>query len=591
MAATFSTLPEMLRHVRVSFRNPAALAHKQDGAWVRISTATMADTVEKLGEGLIDLGLRPGDRLGIVADPSPFWMLLDLAAVGAGAITVPMFANIAPDNLEFEIRDSGMRFLFVGSASQYQAMQPYFGSLEKIIALPKELASPACASWEQVLAAGARRLAGGSSAWTRRSQAVKPQDSATVIYTSGSTGTPKGVELSHQNLISQVHSAAIRFPLDPAVDSALSCLPLAHVFERMVAYFYLSTGISVYFAEEIKKVGENLREVHPTIITLVPRLLEKMYARMQANVESATGFKQALGRAAWQRAREKPHADPPKLKDKLYDVLVYHKMREALGGKLRLVISGSAPLEPELYTFFLNIGLPVFEGYGLTETSPVIAVNYPGHRKVGAVGPLFPGVEVRIGDDGEILAHGPGVMKGYYGKPEETGQAVAGPDRWMHTGDLGHLDNEGYLKITGRKKELFKTANGKYVAPVPIEKALMGNKLVDMAMVVAEGRPFTSALLFPDLENLQPIKQECGCASMQDADFLRSEPARNFIQQTLDALNAKLNHWEQVQKFYLATRALSVADGELTPTLKIRRHVVQERFRKEIDSMYAPRVQ
>ncbi len=586
MTVAFTTLPGMLRHVGQSFKNPAALVHRQDGTWVRISTREMFETVRKIGTGLMELGLRPGDKVGIVADPSPFWMMLDLAVLGAGGITVPMFSNIAPDNLQYEIKDSGLRFLFVGSEKQHQAMKPFFASIERIIALPKSLESEHCTSWDSLLESGARRLAIHPGEWDAGSEAVRESDTATLIYTSGSTGIPKGVELTHRNLVTQIHGAAIRFPLDPQADSALSCLPLAHVFERMVAYLYLSTGISIYFAEDIKKVGENLREVRPTIVTFVPRLLEKIHAKFLAKAEMTSGFKRALALAALRRAAEKPHDSPPTLKDKLFDVLVYHNLREALGGRLRLVISGSAPLDPGLYSFFLNAGIPVYEGYGLTETSPVLAVNYPGHRKVGTVGPLFPQVEIRIGDDGEILARGPGIMKGYHGKPEETRQTIDS-DGWLHTGDLGHLDNEGYLKITGRKKELFKTANGKYVAPVPIEQALTGNKLTDMSLVIAEGRPFTTALFFPDVENLKALKPDLGCEAMDDAAFLRSEQARAYLQGIVDEVNTKLNHWEKVQKFILAERTLSIDAGELTPTMKIRRHVVEEKFRKEINSLYA----
>jgi long-chain acyl-CoA synthetase len=290
---------------------------------------------------------------------------------------------------------------------------------------------------------------------------------------------------------------------------------------------------------------------------------------------------------AWERAHAKDPAAKTTWTDKLYDALVYKKMREGLGGRLRLVISGSAPLDPGLAAFLLNIGIPIYEGYGLTEASPVIACNFPGHRKLGTVGLAFPGVEVKIADDGEILARGPNVMKGYHNKPDET-SAVIDKMGWLHTGDLGHIDNESFIKITGRKKELFKTANGKYVAPVPIEQAIAGNKLVDMVMVVAEGKPFTTCLIFPDYENIKAVKQELGAAEMGNEAFLDTEPARAYVQKTLDEVNAKLNHWEQVQKFRIVKEPISVDAGELTPTMKIRRHVVMEKCRSEIDSMYRP---
>jgi long-chain acyl-CoA synthetase len=585
MTALFTTLPGLFQHITRTYQNPVMLACKKDDAWVKFSTAEVVNIVCKIGAGLLELGLRPGDRIGIAANSSPYWMMMDFAALGCGAITVPLFSNIAPENLRYEIQDSGMRFLFVDSEKQYDTVKASGGIVERFIALPGDMNLSDCISWDSLMSLGEKRMASQPGEWERLSNDVRSTSTATIIYTSGSTGTPKGVELTHDNLVTQVQGTALRFPLDPKNDCVLSCLPLAHGFERMAAFYYLSTGSSLYFAEEVKKVGEALREVHPTVITLVPRLLEKTYARMRSGADSAKGFKKILAQAAFKRAWEKIPGVPATLKDKLFDALVYRKLREALGGRLRFIISGSAPLDHSLYGFLLNAGFPVYEGYGLTETSPVIAANYPGHLKVGTVGKLFPDVEVRIGEDGEILARGPGIMKGYYGKPGETAKTID-ENGWLHTGDLGKLDAEGFLHITGRKKELFKTANGKYVAPVPIEQALC-NKLADMAMVIAEKRPFVTAVLFPDMEGLKRLKPELGCAEMDDASFLHSEQARAYMQKAVDDMNTKLNHWEKVQKFHLADRILSVDAAELTPTLKIRRHVVEEKFRAEIDAMYA----
>jgi long-chain acyl-CoA synthetase len=467
-------------------------------------------------------------------------------------------------------------------------MKPFFGRLEKILAMAPQAASagdPKIVAYQALLDLGAKRLAAHPGEYLRLSEGINEQDTATLIYTSGSTGTPKGVILTHRNLVTQVLGAVKRFPLDPKSDVILSCLPLAHVFERMVAYYYLYSGCPLYFAEEIKKVGDNLRELHPTVITMVPRLLEKVHAKFQANLELAKGFKKTIGMKAWERAHTKEPGSKPAFMDKIYDALVYKKMREGLGGRLRLVISGSAPLDPGLAAFLLNIGIPIYEGYGLTEASPVIACNYPGHRKLGTVGLVFVGVEVKIADDGEILARGPNIMKGYHNKPNETAEVI---DKmgWLHTGDLGHIDNEGFIKITGRKKELFKTANGKYVAPVPIEAAIAANKLADMVMVVAEGKPFTTCLIFPDFENLKVVKQELGAEGAENGAFLDSDAAKAYVQKTLDEVNAKLNHWEQVQKFRIIKTPISIDTGELTPTMKIRRHVVMEKCRAEIESMY-----
>lgn len=586
MSDQFRTLPGLLKYIERNYRNESAMGYRKGDRWEKISTAQFGETVRKLSQGLVSMGLKPGDKVGIVADPSPFWVMMDLAILGAGAISVPMFANISPDNLQYEIKDSGMRLLFVGSAAQHSAMKPFFGALEKVIVLPSGIQDPKCISYDDLLKQGEARQSSHPGEYLRLSEGINEQDTATIIYTSGSTGTPKGVELTHRNLVSQVQAAAKRFPLDPAKDSIVSCLPLAHVFERMVGYYYLSTGCSMWFAEEVKKVGDALRDLHPTVVTLVPRLLEKAHAKFQANVESATGLRRKLAGAAWERARAKDPSAKGGFKDRIFDALVYKKMRHAMGGNLRLIISGSAPLDPQLNAFFINIGLEVYEGYGLTESSPVISCNFPGHRKLGTVGLAYPGVEVKIGDDGEILTRGPNVMKGYYNKPEETAQTI---DKmgWLHTGDLGHIDAQGFIKITGRKKELFKTANGKYVAPVPIEQAIASaNKLVDMAMVVAEGRNFTTCLIFPDFENLEVIKKELGCDGMGNDAFLSSPQALDCVKKTLDEVNAKLNHWEQVQKFAVAKTPITVEAGQLTPTMKIRRHVVGEKYRQEIDSMY-----
>jgi long-chain acyl-CoA synthetase len=585
MATRFETLPGILAYAARNFRNPAQFGYKEKGVWRRISTQEASETVKKAALGLISLGLKPGDRVGIVADPSPFWLMMDLAVLSAGGVTVPMFANIAPENLDYEIKDSGMRFLLVGSLEQVEALRPFFTAVEKVISLPA-CEGDAIPSWKQLLEMGTASAESQGPELKARLDSLKPDDVATLIYTSGSTGVPKGVEITHRNLCSQVEGAMERFPIDSLDDSALSCLPLAHIFERMIAYYYLSSGVSSYFAEDIKKVGDNLRELHPTIVIMVPRLLEKAFAKFWANVDAATGLKKKLATAALQRAKTKPYLEKPGLKDKIFDAMVYKKLRIAMGGNLRLVISGSAPLDPALYAFFLNIGIPIYEGYGLTEASPVLAANFPGNRKVGTVGKIFPQVEAKIADDGEILGRGPGIMRGYWGKPEETEKAIDG-EGWLHTGDLGHIDAEGFLKITGRKKELFKTAGGKYVAPVPIEQAICGCKLVDMAIVIAEGRPFTSALCFPDLESLAAIKQELGKESQSNADFLKSPEAIAYIQKHIDSVNARLNHWEKVQKFALVPTTLSIDANELTPTMKIRRHVVEEKFAPMVNGFYS----
>ncbi len=582
---TYKTLPGLLKHVAKNFSNPSALAYKQDGQWKKFSTEEVATLVRHMALGLAALGLRKGDCVGIVADPSPFWMMFDLAVLSTGGISVPMFANIAPENLDYEIADSGMKLLFVGGDTQFNALKPWFPKLDKVIALSEHPGEEKVVAWKTLEEMGRVAEAADANAYAQMADVLNESDMATLIYTSGSTGIPKGVQLTHRNLVTQVQSTQQRFPLDSASDIALSCLPLAHVFERMVTYFYFSSGISLYFAEEVKKVAENAREVLPTVITMVPRLLEKAYAKMLANAEASHGLKKSIATAAIARARSKPIQAPQTLRDKFFDLLVYSKFRAAFGGNIRYLVSGSAPLDANIATFFINVGFPVYEGYGLTESSPVLSCNFPGNRKLGTVGKVFPGIEVKIADDGEIMARGPNIMLGYWKKSEETRQTIDNQG-WLHTGDLGHLDNEGYIKITGRKKELFKTVNGKYVAPVPIEQALTTHKLVDMAMVIAEARPYTTALLFPDFENMRAIKSEMGLSNLETEVFLKRPEVNASIQKTVEAMNAKLNHWEQVQKWTLVSKPISIDSNQLTPSMKIRRHVVAENFKSQIDAMY-----
>jgi long-chain acyl-CoA synthetase len=329
-----------------------------------------------------------------------------------------------------------------------------------------------------------------------------------------------------------------------------------------------------------------MREISPTIMTLVPRLLEKVYAKMNANVEQSHGLKKKLASMAFKRAtRRDPEKDCRGLMDRLYDRLVYSKLRAALGGKLTRAISGSAPLNADLTRFFINIGLPIYEGYGLTESSPVLSANYPGNNKIGTVGKAFPSSKIKISDKGEILAQGPNIMRGYNKNRRETEKAIDS-DGWLYTGDKGLIDQEGYLTITGRLKEMFKTSGGKYVSPVPIEQALTMHEMVDLALVIAEGKKFVSCLLFPDLENLDNYKNVKGYGHMQNEEFLESDFFINEMNGLIDSINENLNHWEQVRKFTVINTTLSIDSGELTPSMKIRRHVIEEKYRDKIEKMY-----
>ena len=599
MTFPIKTLPGLALYAGTIHRNPAALGYKRNGRWRTISSETFLDSVRRAGECLIGLGLKPGDKVGICAESSPFWLMADLAALGAGAVTVPLFPNAALDTLRHQIKDSGMRFLFVGTGELRDLFQPLCADAVRILVLSPRLVQAGSAPDEKTPsedASGAESATGAFGAtaaapdapspWDARARAVHPEDTATLIYTSGSTGHPKGVELTHANLISQVQAARLRFPLDPEKDSALSFLPLSHVFERMVSYFYLASGISLHFAEEPKLAGENLRELSPTLLTVVPRFLEKAHDRILANAQRG-GLAGRLAQAAIRRAFEKTEGTAHTLLDRVFERLVYKRIRARMGGRLRLVITGSAPLDPRLCRFFLNIGLDVYEGYGRTESAPVLSVNYPGHRKLGTVGRAFPGVELRVAPDGEVLARGPNVMRGYYGHPEATREALD-EEGWLHTGDLGRLDHDGYLSITGRKKELFKTAGGKYVAPLPIEQALAAHKLVESAVVIAEGRPYATVLIFPDFDELvawRDALSETDATAVSGA-FLRSKPVLDRYAAIVEGVNEGTSSWERLQKFALADAPPTIEGGELTPTLKLRRHAVEAKYAAKIEAMY-----
>jgi len=580
MSFPFSTLAGLALYAGTIYQNPKALGYKRNGRWRTISSREFLDSVRFAGDCLIDLGLKPGDKVGISADSSPFWLMADLAALGAGAITVPLFPNAARETLRHQIADSGMRFLFVGTGELRDMFQPLCDESVRILVLSPRIV-------EEVTAAQSRSEANGEpSAWENRAREVRPDDSATLIYTSGSTGQPKGVELTHANLVSQVQAARIRFPLDPAADSALSFLPLSHVFERMVAYFYLASGVSLHFAEDPKQAGANMRELHPTLLTVVPRFLEKAHDLILNNARHS-GLMGSFAQGAIKRAFERTENTLPTLMDKIYDRLVYRRIRQRMGGSLRLVICGSAPLDPRLCRFFLNTGIEIYEGYGLTETSPVLAVNFPRRRKLGTVGQAFPGVELRIAPDGEVQARGANVMKGYYGHPEATRETIDA-DGWLHTGDLGKLDQDGYLTITGRKKELFKTANGKYVAPLPLEQALMAHKLVEAAVIVAEGRPYATVILFPDFDELLAWRAALSEdeANLPSGAFLRSKPVLDRYAAIVESVNASTSSWERIQRFALADAPPSIEGGELTPTMKLRRHAVEAKYAAKIEAMY-----
>jgi len=423
--------------------------------------------------------------------------------------------------------------------------------------------------------------------WDKLCSALNPNHPTTIIFTSGSTASPKGVVLSQHNLVTQIKAAHQCFPTQPTVDLALSCLPLAHVFERMVTYFYLYAGISIHWVDDLQKVAERMKSSKPTLMTTVPRLLEKVYNAIHAKIHASPWPIKLLGKRALTLALSNP-ADKPLAGINYFisNLLFYKKFRLAFGGRMTMLISGGAALPTNLATFFNNIGVPTYQGYGLSESSPVITANCPGHNKIGSVGRPFPNIEVRICDEhDEVLSRGPNTMLGYHLQPELTSEMIDS-EHWLHTGDQGRIDEDGYLYITGRIKELCKTSNGKYVRPVPIEAELCAHGWIDQAMIVADAKPYVTALLTLDEKALAEIRTLTQLPHANTGVLLEHTIVRNSIQTHLDSVNKKLSPWEQVRKYAWMPQALSVESGELTPTMKIKRHVVQNKYGFLIDSIY-----
>lgn len=582
----YHTLPEILKFMRSRYDNPPALKLARENGWTGWSAEEFYRAVVRLALGLQEHGIK-GQNIGLIAPSSPYWLMVDLAIMLSGNVTVPIFKRISAESMSFEVRDSKIRCMFIGLESELEMVRAHGKGVKTIVPLQISADGSDILPFEKLMDSGRAAEEGDSKREPELFDRLAADDLATIIYTSGSTGHPKGVELSQHNIVSQVKAAVERFPRDGEREAALSSLPPAHIFERMILYYNLASGISIYFVDRLERIGELIRDVRPTVITVVPRLLEKIYERFRDTLQARRGLSGLLARKALQRAESKPADELASgAADFIYRRLVYRKLHAALGGRLQLIISGASPLRRQMGRFFLNAGFPLFEGYGLTEASPVIAVNYPGHNKLGTVGPVYPGVEVRIADDGEILARGPNIMRGYHNNPQATKETLDA-EGFLHTGDLGSLDGEGYLTVTGRKKELFKKSTGEYVAPVPIEQRLAAAPYIDRAIVVADQRKFPSALIFPNMEKAAELQQQTGREAQSVEEFVNGPEFRKELDAVIKEVNNELHHTEEIRDFAVIPENLTVEDGELTPTLKLRRHVVEEKYRETIEAIYS----
>ncbi len=579
----FNTVAEVVQHIKREYDNPQALNYQTiEGEWEHVSSMDFVQQVKHLALGLRGLGVKKGDMVGLLANSSPRWTIADLAIMMAGGVTVPLFGNISDENFGFEVQQTNIKTIFVAGDEQWEMLSHHQQDFDHVINLYDEENSFEAISYTEVVGCGKKLEIENPNLYRKMLDQIQPDDLATIVYTSGSTGVPKGAMLTHANLISLLHQDP--FTWDNTKDSYLSILPLAHIFARAINFIMISWGIPIHYVRDIKTVGDLCRDLHPTIFVIVPRVLEKIYAKMSAKVDQAGFLKRTIGHWAFDLASSEENGLYKKIMHPVADTIVYSSLREALGGNLRVVISGGAPLNPHLYQFFLDIGVPLYEGWGLTEAATVTC-NRVGNIKIGSVGVPFEGMEVKIAEDGEILVKGGLVMQGYYKNDEATKEAFT-EDGWLRTGDKGRMDENGFITIEGRLKEFYKTSTGEYVAPVPIEQDLCKAPLIDMAMVVAEGRKFASCLLFPDFDVLHKLKKAYGQESLSDEEFLEGDIIKKEMNKLLEGLNEHLNHWEELHGFKFVVTPPSVEGGELTPTMKIRRQAVLKKYKELIEKIY-----
>lgn len=595
---TTGTLCDLFYRSVDTYRKPEHLKSKVNGQWRPLSSDQFRTAVEELALGLEALGVQKGDRVAILSENRPEWAIADLASLAVGAVDVPIYATLTAAQVKYILEDSQAKVAFASNVLQARKLAEVKAQLPQLRHLIRMTDGPdfpeGFVSLDEVRARGRQALASDPQAVRRRAAQVKPDDLATLIYTSGTTGDPKGVMLTHSNIVSNVKAARQVFDVFDGNDVALSFLPLCHVFERMAGYYMmLEVGTAIAYAESVETVPANMAEVRPTIMCSVPRLYEKMYARVLEKVAGDPPKRQKIFRWAVSVGRrlfrhQVEHTAPSlglRLKGLLADKLVFGKIRARTGGRLKIFVSGGAPLSREINEFFGSVGLRIMEGYGLTETSPVITCNRPDRFKPGTVGLPLPGVEVKIADDGEILTRGPHVMKGYFNKPQATAEAIDA-EGWFHTGDVGIVDGEGFLTITDRKKDLIVTSGGKNIAPQPIENVLKTNPLFAEVVMIGDRRNFPSALVVPNFEALEKWAREKGLSFSTREELVERPEALALYEQTIRDLTPHLAQFERIKKVALLTREFTLEAGELTPTLKVKRRVIEQKYKDVIDRIY-----
>jgi len=581
---------DILPHYAKSFKpKDDVLAGKENGSWIKYSIKDYISHSENISYGLLKLGILPGDNIATISGSRPEWNLVDMGIMQAGAIHVPIYPTISENDYKYILEHAEVKVIFVSGWETYRKIEHLVGELKTLVAVYAFKETENVKHFSELIALGNENAQPVRIEEIKSS--IKPDDLATIIYTSGTTGSPKGVMLSHDNIISNFKAVKDIPPIGEE-GRALSYLPLCHVYERMLVYLYQYLGISVYYAENPATVGENLREIRPDILSTVPRLLEKVYERIINSGRKLTGIKKMIffwavsvgSHYELNGARGPYYA----LRLKVARKLVFSKWQEALGGKLKVIVSGGAALQPRLAHIFWAAGIPVLEGYGLTETSPVIAVNNfeKNGVKFGTVGPVLKNTTIRIAEDHEILCKGPGLMKGYYKEPALTSEAIDS-DGWFHTGDLGRMEPEGQLKITGRKKEIFKTSFGKYVSPEMVENTIKESEFIDALMVVGENQKYAAAIIVPDFHHLHAWCHIKGIPYTSNVEMIKLERIRKRFQKEIHKYNKHLGATEQIKAFELLDSEWTVDSGEITATLKLRRALINERYKLIIEKLFS----
>lgn len=583
MAATITRVFDLLQYNLEKFPKEEFISGKVKGEWVKYSTKKFSDTVDLLSKGLISIGMGKGSRIGVMSHNRPEWNLSDFAIMQIGAYQIPLYPTLAEHDVKFILENAEVTMVFVADEALYNKLQAVNKELKAPVKIYTFDEVAGAEHWSTLLKAGERQEQVNLDEYRA---GVKPEDILTLIYTSGTTGTPKGVMLTHDNLVKNFQNSAVLLP--EGIKKGLSFLPLSHIFERMVVYLYLYSDVGVYYAESMDTIVADIQFVQPNVFSTVPRLLEKVYEKIMEKGKALTGIKRGIffWSVALAEKYETKNSWFYNFELGIARKLVFKKWQEALGGNIVVIVSGGAALNPRLARIFWAAGMPVFEGYGLTETSPVITVNHFGNTMFGTVGPAIEGVEIKIAEDGEVLARGHAIMKGYYLRDDLTAETIDA-DGWFHTGDIGQIVGGRFLKITDRKKEIFKTAGGKYVAPQTIENKFKETALVEQVMVLGENRKFPAALIVPNFVALKAWAAKKGISYTTDEEMIKNSQVIEKFNRIVELSCKDFGKWEQVKRFALLPKQWSIDGGELTPKLSLKRKVILEKNADIIEKIYA----